>query len=171
MSHNLVAIPPEKLEGNPFNLFAQSWPILTAGNLQRHNGMTIGWGGLGVLWRKRVATVYVRPQRYTYEFVEREPYFSLSVLDESYKTALNLFGTKSGRDLDKTKAAGLTPVAFEDKTVYFAESRLVLILKKLYSDSIEKSNFLGFNPDDIYTTPGDYHRVYVGEIVAILQKG
>ncbi len=163
-------IEAEALERNPFTLFAKGWPILTAGHLDNYNGMTIGWGGLGTLWRRKVVTVYVRPQRYTYRFVESEPYFSLSILDESHKDALSFFGTNSGRNVDKAKETGLTPVAFEDKTVYFAESKLVLVLKKIYSDDLDKSRFVGLDPNEFYQAPGDTHRVYIGEIVSILQK-
>ena len=52
-----------------FQIFAEA-PLLTAGNRDRFNTMTIGWGGLGTLWGMPVCTVYVRPERYTYEFME-----------------------------------------------------------------------------------------------------
>lgn len=170
MSTQLEPLEPEALDLKPFTLFAKEWPILSAGTPDKYNGMTIGWGGLGTLWRRKVATVYVRPQRYTFRFIEKEPYFSLSVLGESYKEALNFFGSKSGRDVDKAKATGLTPVAFEDKTVYFAEARLVLILKKIYAADLEKSRFVGLRPEEFYQTAGDYHRLYIGEVVSVLQR-
>ena len=170
MSHEFKTIEPEALAGNPFTLFGKGWPLLSAGRLGKYNGMTISWGGLGVLWRRKVATVYVRPQRYTFQFVEQEPYFSLSFLDESYKPALDFFGKKSGRDVDKAKATGLTPAAFDDKTVYFREAKLVLILKKIYADNFEKDRFIGLNPDEFYASVEDYHRLYIGELVSVLQR-
>jgi flavin reductase (DIM6/NTAB) family NADH-FMN oxidoreductase RutF len=69
-----------------------------------------GWGGFGVLWRKNVAWCVIRPQRYTYEFVERADSFTLSFFQERYRSALELCGSKSGRDTDKFKAGGLTAV-------------------------------------------------------------
>jgi hypothetical protein len=169
VSDEFEKIRPEELEGNPFTLFGQQWPILTAGHLSKYNGMTIAWGGIGPLWRRKVVTVCVRPQRYTFQFLETEPHFSLSFLGESYRDALNYFGTKCGRDVDKARETGLTPIAFENRTVYFSEARLVLILNKLCADDFEKSHFVGFNPDEIYAA-GDFHRFYVGEVVGVLRK-
>ena len=131
MSTGFKVIKPEELDKNPFISFAQEWPILTAGRIGAYNGMTIGWGGLGVLWRKNVATVYVRRQRHTFQFLEKEPFFGLSFLNKTYKEAITFFGSKSGRDYDKAKETGLTPVAFVDKAVYFDESELVILLKKI----------------------------------------
>jgi len=162
-------IKPEEVSDNVFTLFGNDWPLLTAGNLNKYNSMTIGWGGLGTIWKKKVGLVLVRPQRYTFQFLEKESYFSLSFFDESYKKVLNYFGSKSGKDVDKAKETGVTPVEGEQKTVYFQEARLVLILKKIYFDDIDPNNFLGINPDDFY--PGkDYHRLYIGEIVSGLIK-
>ena len=169
MSNEFKIIKPEELHQNPFSSFGNDWPLLTAGRIESYNGMTIGWGGFGVLWSKNVATVYVRPQRYTFQFLEREPYFGLSFLNSSYKDALNFFGSKSGRDVDKAKETGLTPKAFEDKTVYFEEADLVIVLKKIYADDFDKSKFISFDPQQIYPE-GDYHRFYIGEIVGVLSK-
>jgi flavin reductase (DIM6/NTAB) family NADH-FMN oxidoreductase RutF len=170
MSSEFKSIDPETLQVSPFTLFAKEWPLLTAGRLDHYNGMTIGWGGLGSLWRRPTATVYVRPQRHTFQFVEKEPYFSLSILDGRYKSALDYFGKKSGRDVNKAKETGLTPSAYADKTVYFQEARLVLILKKIYATDFKKSEFIGLDPDQFYTSPGEYHRLYIGEVVDLLER-
>ena len=105
---SLKPIDPKTLELNPFTTIGTEWMLLTAGNEDKHNTMTVSWGGLGVLWRKNVTYVLVRPQRYTMEFMDREEYYSLCVFDETYKPALKLCGTKSGRDIDKDKETGLT---------------------------------------------------------------
>ena len=70
-------ITPQELEQNVFSAVGQQWMLITAGNAEQCNTMTASWGGLGVLWGKNVATVYIRPQRYTFEFVEHSPYFTL----------------------------------------------------------------------------------------------
>lgn len=52
--------------------------------------MTVSWGGIGELWGKDVAMIFIRPQRYTYEFIEREDYFTMSFFEKEYKKALSL---------------------------------------------------------------------------------
>ena len=72
--------------------------------------MTASWGAMGVMWGKNAVTVYIRPQRYTKEFVDREDTFTISVLGEKYRKALNYCGKVSGKNADnKIKEAGLTP--------------------------------------------------------------
>ena len=61
-------LDPKTLTDNVFQLFDDRWTLITAGDRERCNTMTASWGGLGVLWNRPVATIYVRPQRYTYEF-------------------------------------------------------------------------------------------------------
>lgn len=94
-------VSPEAYTGNPFTVIGKEWLIVAAGTPQRHNGMTASWGNMGVFWGKPAVTVYIRPTRYTKEFVDGSDLFTLSVFSEDYRPALNLFGTKSGRDCDK----------------------------------------------------------------------
>ena len=95
---------------NPFTEFSSTWPILTAGDRnQGFNAMTVSWGGLGVLWGKNVAFVFVRKSRYTYEFIEKSNSVTLSFLSDKYKEAKSIFGTKSGRDMNKFEQTGLHP--------------------------------------------------------------
>ena len=101
-------IDPKELNQNVFSMIGEQWMLVTAGTAERCNTMTASWGGLGVLWGKPVATVYIRPQRYTLEFVEREDCFTLSFFGEEYRKALALCGSKSGRDVDKVKECGFT---------------------------------------------------------------
>ena len=103
-------IAPEELSVNPFSMIGKEWMLITAGTVSDCNTMTASWGGLGVIWGKPSATVYIRQSRYTKEFVDREERFTISVFDEAYRPALNLCGKVSGRDCDKIKEAGLTPV-------------------------------------------------------------
>ena len=103
-------IAPEELRVNPFSMIGKEWMLITAGTVSDCNTMTASWGGLGVIWGKPSATVYIRQSRYTKEFVDREERFTISVFDEAYRPALNLCGKVSGRDCDKIKEAGLTPV-------------------------------------------------------------
>lgn len=160
----LKKINVKKLNENPFVLLDQEWALIAAGNKEGHNMMTASWGGLGVLWNYNVATVYIRPSRYTVEFVEREQYFSLCFFGKN-KAMHKICGSRSGRDIDKTAATGLTPV-FEDGTVYFEEAELVLICRKLYQTQLDNKKFLDPSIEGFYNEiPNDYHKIFIGEIV------
>ena len=159
-------IPTEELE-NVFRLVGKDWMLITAKGTDEKgkeavNTMTASWGGMGVLWNKPVAFVFIRPQRYTHVFTEQSDRLSLSFFTEEYRPALRLCGTKSGRELDKFAAAGLT-VASENDTPYVGEARLVLLCRKLYADDLKESAFVDRSLLNNYKD-GDFHRVYVVEI-------
>lgn len=160
-------IKPDEITENPFKLIGGDWFLITAGTLSSFNTMTAGWGGFGILWHKNVCTIYVRPGRYTYDFLEKNDMFTLSFFDEKYKDALKLCGTKSGRDIDKPAEAGITPFQTPDGSVSFEEARLVIECLKIYTDDIDPSRFLKNSIEKSYPS-GDYHRVYVGEIRKVL---
>ena len=153
------------LQYNPFALFDDKWALVTAGNEEKCNTMTVSWGGVGILWGKTVATIYIRPQRYTKEFVDREDYFTISVLPEDYRKALAFCGSKSGRDMDdKFAAAGLSK-GFTDGVPYVEEAELVLVCKKLYQDDIKESGFYDKALSDANYPARDFHQMYIAEIV------
>ncbi len=163
-------VSPLDIPDNPFKLIGSDWMLITAGPPDAHNTMTASWGGLGVIWNKNICWCVIRPHRYTYEFVERADAFTLSYFDEDYRDALQLCGTKSGRDIDKAEAAGLTPVAGTlPGTTYFSEARMVLECRKIYFQDIDPSHFLDPGIQDNYPQR-DYHRMYVGEIVSCLVR-
>lgn len=156
------------IDENVFKLIGSDWMLITAGTKESFNTMTASWGGLGVLWHKPVSYIFVRPQRYTYEFLEGNKSYSLSFFDEKYKKALSLCGTKSGRDIDKVKEAGLTPVVSDNGIVHFSEAKLVLECSKLYYQDIDPENFIDKSINEIYNN--DFHRMYIGEITGIIKK-
>lgn len=155
--------------GNAIRLFGETWALLSAGKEDHFNAMTISWGGLGQLWMRPVATCYVRPSRYTYEFMESCEYYTLSFFDEQYRPALSVFGDKSGRDTDKVSETGLTPAAGASGAVYFEEARLVIVCKKLYRRDFEPADFITDEIPKNYDYE-DFHRMYIGEIVEVLEK-
>ena len=108
--NKFIEIDPQELTDNVFKLIGRDWMLITAGDERRCNTMTASWGGLGVQWNANVAVSFVRPSRYTYEFLEKGKYYTLSFFDSGYRRALQLCGSKSGRDTDKIKEAELTPV-------------------------------------------------------------
>lgn len=163
-------IAVQDLTDNVFTLIGDEWMLITAGSVDRFNTMTASWGGLGILWGAPVSFTFVRPQRYTREFLDSVGYYTLTFFGEAHRDALNLCGTKSGRDVDKMAATGLTPLAGQDDTVLFAEARLVLTCRKLYIHDIDPNGFFDVPLCEKTYPTHDYHRMYVGEIVSCLVR-
>ncbi|MBQ4153332.1 MAG: flavin reductase family protein [Oscillospiraceae bacterium] len=161
-------IEPSALTLNPFEAIGKSWLLITAGDRERYNTMTASWGSLGVLWNKNVATVYIRPQRYTKEFLDRQEMFSLTFFGEEYRDALVFCGRNSGRDCNKAESAGLTPF-FDLPAPAFREGKLILICKKQYAQPLSPSCFTEAALASHYPAQ-DYHTVYIGEIIEAYRK-
>lgn len=163
-----IEISPETITDNTFKLVGKDWMLVTAGKEVSFNTMTAAWGGLGVLWDKKICFCVIRPTRYTYAFMEKSEGFTLSFFEERYRDVLTYCGTKSGKDVDKVAKTGLTPV-FDNGAVYFSEARLVIVCGKIYTQDIVPGNFLDAEMDKFYPKK-DYHRMYVGEIRKCLRK-
>lgn len=161
-------ISPINLEKTPFEMIGKDWMLLTAGDENKYNTMTASWGGLGVLWNKNVVFAFVRPQRFTIEFMNDSDYFSCSFFDESYRNALAYCGKYSGRDVDKAKECNLTP-DFTENAPFFKEANTVLVCKKLFIQDMTEDCFIDKTLLSNYEN-NDYHRVFVGEIVKVLKK-
>ena len=155
-------------EIQPFKKFDKQWALVTAGNISHYNTMTISWGGLGTLWSRAVATVYVKPCRYTYQFMEANEYFTVSFFSEEYKKDLSILGTKSGRDGDKVTLTKLTPITVHE-SVGFKEAVCTLLCRKIYWNDLD----LSVMPDDIkkhYYEIEAPHRMYIGEVIQIFES-
>lgn len=152
------------LSFNPFERIDKDWCLITAGNEAGYNTMTASWGGVGILWNKPVATCYIRPQRYTKEFVDREEYFTLSFFPDGHREALTFCGRVSGREHDKAAETGLTPL-FLDGTATFAEANLVLVCRKLFAQNFTEESFLDKSVLEKNYPNRDLHTMYIGEIV------
>ena len=116
---------------DPFTKFEKDWALLTAGTKEHFNSMTIGWGSLGTVWNKDVLTVYVRPDRFTWQFLKDSDWFTVSFYPESCREALTVMGRMSGRDGDKAAAAGLTP-RFLPQGITFQEANETFVCQKIY---------------------------------------
>ena len=154
-------------DNNPFEIFDKSWALLTSGPINKHNSMTISWGGLGTLWNKKVATVYVKPCRYTYSFMEENDYFVLSFFKEEYRKALMMMGSHSGREVDKDSLSGLTPIKHGEVTIY-KEAKITLICKKIYFNDLDINNIPIEEKERHYLKEAP-HRMYIGEVVEIIK--
>ncbi len=157
----------------PLYNFDKQWALLTSGIKENFNTMTISWGGLGTIWNKPVVTVYVKPIRYTYKFMEDNEYFTLSFYDEKYKKELGVLGTKSGRNLDKVSLTKLTP-EFLKNCVSFKEAKLTIVCRKIYFQDLDIKNI---NTDSVSQSEVDrfykdepMHRMYIGEVIDIIDK-
>ncbi|MBN2685047.1 MAG: flavin reductase family protein [Pontiellaceae bacterium] len=158
-----VNVEPVKLPGNPIERIGTDWMLITAGTPDRFNTMTASWGSMGVMWFKPVCFCFIRPQRYTFEFMEQHESFTLSFFSGDYRPQLNLCGSRSGREIDKVAECGFTPRAAENGSVFFDEARLVIECRKMYVQDIDPKGFL--NPAIAECYPNnDYHRMYIGEI-------
>ncbi|MDE5899046.1 MAG: flavin reductase family protein [Treponemataceae bacterium] len=162
-------IRPEELEDNPFSLIRDDWMLITAEKDARVNMMTASWGGLGIIWNKPVATVYIRESRFTKEFVDGSGRFSLCVLPEAYRKTLQYCGSASGRDGDKVRAAGLT-VEHLDSTPYFSQARLVMVCRTLFSQQLLEANFLDAEIFSRLYPTRDLHTMYIAEIERVLTR-
>lgn len=165
-------ITTSEIKNNVFEMIDKEWFLLTAGDRSEMNTMTCSWGTVGELWNRRVAIAYVRKTRHTFNFTEKGGFFTLSFFGKNHRDALGICGSKSGRDIDKVAATGLTPVYAEDagNVPYFEEAETVFVCRKLYSDFIDAENFCDDTLDSQIYGLKDYHKFYVGEILHVYVK-
>ena len=165
-------IAPEELMLNPFTKIGKEWMLITAGADTEHcNTMTASWGAMGVMWGKNVVSVYIRPQRYTKEFIDAQEHFTCAFFGEgNQREALSLLGEVSGRDVpDKISQAGLTPVEVGG-AVAFEEAELVFVCRKLYARELPPEDFIDTSCDARWYSNHDYHTMYMAEIEKVLVK-
>ncbi len=154
-------------------MIGKEWMLISAGTPEKFNTMTASWGGLGYLWNKPVAFIFVRPERYTYAFIEENKHVTLSFLGREHRDILNFCGTKSGREHDKAKETGLTPIATETGNVAFGQSRLTLEGRKLYRSEMSPEDFLDKTVLERWYNDqpgGSLHVVYVIEIENVYEQ-
>lgn len=163
---------PQEIQDNFIEIISREWMLVTAGTPEYFNTMTASWGGVGFLWNKPVATIYVRPERYTYGFIEETERFSLSFLGSDHQAVHRITGSKSGRDTDKIAEAGLHPRFTESGGILYEETRLGLECRVLYADDFRMERFRDKAlAEQMYLTkPGQLHRMYIGEITAVWEK-
>ena len=163
----------KELTFNPFTKIGDEWLLITAEKDGKVNTMTASWGGVGVLWGKNVAFIFVRDSRFTKEFIDNSKSFSISFFDHKENLdMLTYMGKVSGRDEDKISHCNLT-VEHENDTPYFKEAKENYICKKLYSLSLPLENFVPEEEKaiiDRYYPTKDKHNLYVGEILKVVEK-
>lgn len=161
-------ISPKELDQNIFKLISDDWMLITSGNKEKANTMTASFGGFGVLFFKNVATIYVRPERYTYQFLEENNTFSLTFFDESFREKLKFCGSNSGKDIDKIQACNFNIEYCNNETPYITDGKITVICKTLYKQDIEKNCFTDISSYEKTYSSGGMHRMYIGEITQII---
>jgi flavin reductase (DIM6/NTAB) family NADH-FMN oxidoreductase RutF len=154
-----------KIQENLIDLIGRQWMLITAGKKDCFNTMTASWGGFGFLWNVPVSYIFIRPQRYTFELVETNPYYTLCFFERKNKNILTYCGTHSGKEVDKVKEVGLIPLETQNGNIYFEQAKLVIECAKIYYDDIDPKNFLDRLIQRNYPNQ-DYHRMYIGKVVS-----
>ena len=154
----------------PVDIWLKKWFLLTAGNREHYNTMTVAWGSFGAMWNLPFAQVVVRPSRFTYEFINKYDTFTLCGFPGQYREALNLLGSRSGRDSDKIRESGLTVISSKRvEAPAFEEADLILECKKIYWQDMDPEHFLDDKIKKNYPDR-DYHRIFFGRILRVLEK-
>ena len=168
---SLQPIDVKTISTEVFRDFVTKNALLTAGNKEKLNTMTIGWGQLGSIWNVPACTVFVRPERHTYTFMERQDYFTVSILPSDRRDIAKLCGTKSGREVDKVSECGLTVCYGQGDAPYFEEAELVLVCKKLYAQDLDGAHVTDGGPiAPFYGKAGNWHRMYIGQVMEAYAK-
>ena len=149
-----------------FQMFNDRWALVTAGDREDYNTMTVSWGGLGTLWGRPVATVYVKPIRHTWQYLEKSDFFTVSFYPEACRPDLLVLGTKSGRDGDKVALTGLTPV-YLPQGVTFAQAEATLVCRKLYRQDLDRNAVPREVAESIYAREAP-HTMFIGEVTELL---
>ena len=131
------------LEADVFRKFDKQWALVTAGTPEHYNTMTISWGGLGTLWERPVATVYVKKNRYTLAFMEESDYFTVSFYPEEQRRALSLLG------------------------ITFRQAETTLVCRKIYCQDFALDQ-IPQDVQDLFYRDEPVHRMYIGEVVDII---
>jgi flavin reductase (DIM6/NTAB) family NADH-FMN oxidoreductase RutF len=163
-------IEPSEIKDNPVTL-CDNWLAVASGKEGDMNAMTVGWMTLGRIWSDPVAMVYVSPDRYTSAFMERNEYFTITAFPDGGREKLLTIGTQSGMEGDKIKEAGLTVEYTELGNPAFAEGRLMLECRKIYSEQLDSALLDADIRKSYYEDfKQTVHRLYIGAIVNVWVK-
>lgn len=164
----MKTIDISEISKNPVQLIGKQWMLITAGTAENFNCMTASWGGIGFLWNRPVAFVFVRPNRHTVNFIEEQPAFTLSFMPEPYRQDLVFCGRNSGRDVDKMVHTSLRPAATPAGLPTFEDAELVLECRKMFRTTLQQADFLDWSEVSPawYAPDNPLHYLYICEISA-----
>ena len=151
-------------------LFGPRVYLGTAGTPEHYNSLTLGWGATGILWGKPAAIVYIRENRFSFRYFEKSPVFVLSWYPAKYQKAVyKIFGGKSGRDTDKEKLSGFTPVETPDGGVTYLEAEKVVVCRKMLRQRVPGE----FLPKELQRRLGQdglVHIQFTGEVLSVWHR-
>ena len=157
-----------ELKDNMTKANAEEWMLVTAGTKEKgYNMMTAAWGFTGEMWGADSVITVIRPQRHTMKYINDNDYFTLSFYGDN-KAIHKVCGSMSGKDVNKTELAGLTPV-FDGDSTYFDEARLVIVCKKQYIQPMLEEYFTDKEPLRWYENK-DFHYSIIGKVEKVLIK-
>ena len=160
----LELVTADKLQLDIFSVFGTNNGLLMAGDKNDARVMTIGWANPGRTWNIPTCIVYVRPERYTYEYMERFDYFTVSVLPMALHDKVIYCGIHSGRDTDKIKNCGFPLQYGMGEAPFIASADWTLVCKKLYVQDLSPKGVTDSRVLRSYTREG-WHRMYIGQVV------
>lgn len=163
-------IAPQEMGGNVIEMIGRQWMLVTAGNEGNINTMTASWGGIGFIWGRPAATVYIRPQRYTKELVDANERMSLSFMGEKYRSALAYCGSHSGRAENKISNAGLQTCFTPAGTPFIGDAAVVIECRKMYRDKLGPAEFIEKGLIDEWYPENDFHYIYICAIEKVFIK-
>ena len=151
---------------NPFDKFDKEWALVTSGNTNDYNTMTISWGSMGTIWNKDVITIYIRPDRYTFKYLKENDYFTVSFFPPNYHDDLLTLGRLSGRDTNKVELTKITLKAIDD-TVGFNEASQTFVCKKIYLAQMDYNDVPDY-AKSIHQNGIEPHYIIMGEVEKVL---
>ena len=167
-------VPTNKFKGMHFlkEFTTPNMPcILSAGDKNSYNSMVIGWGLIGAAWQKPLFIVYVKPDRYTYQFMEKTTFFTVNFIRKDLYKKFVPYGNKSGRDINKEEASGVHIQFLDDGGITFEEAEEVYVCKMMARAHLKKEEM---SPEIIefyekasvaFKQNKEPHGIYIGEII------
>ena len=161
-------IAPDKIPGNIVKLLSDA-TLITSGTAEQTNVMAASWGGLGRFWEKPVTFCFLNPTRYSVQTMDKGDTYTISFYTEAYRDAVMYCGSVSGRNTDKIKGSGLTPIKTPSGATAFAEAWMIFECKKIVAQPISSDAVVNKDMPDDWSKNG-YHKMYIGEILNVWVK-
>ena len=167
-------ITPEEIPGNVFTLVNKDFTVITAGTPADCNSMIASWGGWGTLFNKPVTWCFLRANRFTLEYIQKELTYTMSYFDEDDKEDIMIFGTQSGRNSDKMKEHKLTMVQTPDGNITYKEAKLIIECKLTEVTTVSPDDFLTDEGKEFITSAyaevKAYHKLVFGDITNVWER-
>ncbi len=156
----------DECDANFIQRLSTDYSLVSATSDNKTNMLTVAWAQMGYLWNRPVATVYIRPSRYTKEFIDASGRFTVSFI-AGHPDAMMYLGRHSGRDGDKLAQTELTLLDYEGDPVY-AQADLVLVCRLIYTQQLDLGQLLDDSVENAHYSNGNVSIAYIGQIEKVL---